>query len=133
MILNLTQHPATTEQKLAGVMDLQGDALALLKELLTFTTLPSKKELQDRAHDVAQLVIHNELGEDDNDPIFLQAMIGGAPFFMPFLEKALSENHVTPMYAFSARVSSERIDDDGKVKKDSVFQHLGFVVVGPDE
>ncbi|MCO4319976.1 hypothetical protein [Aliidiomarina quisquiliarum] len=129
MILNLTQHPATPEQKEAGVVDLRGNSLKHLKALLTFTDIPTNKELQDRAHDIAQLVIHNELGEDDNDPIFLQAMIGGAPFFMSFLESALRENHVTPLYAFSERVSEENTDKDGNVVKRNIFKHKGFVNV----
>lgn len=54
-------------------------------------------------------------------------MIGGAPFFMPFLEVALRKIGVIPFYAFSIRESIDEILPDGKIAKKSVFKHVGFV------
>jgi len=127
MILNLTQHPATETQKQAGVVDLRGDELATLKELLTFNAPPSQTEMEARAHDVAKLVMFNGLGEGDDDPVFLSAMIGGAPFFMSTLERELKADHITPVYAFSERVTEEYTDEAGAVHKKNVFRHAGFV------
>lgn len=130
MIINLTQHPATPEQKLQGVVDLQGDELALLKEFLTFEEIPTPDEIALRASDVANLVISNNLGsyiESDEDPLFLRAMIGGAPFFMGALEHALRAINITPVYAFSKRVTEEHVDEEGRVVKINIFRHIGFV------
>jgi len=129
MILNLTQHASTPGQKVAGVMDLNGSQLELLRELLTFEALPSKEEIDDRAHDIARLVISNGLGDDmDQDPIFDRAMIGGAPFLMRALEDALMEHYIQPLYAFSKReVVEEQVEGGGGARKVAVFRHLGFV------
>lgn len=54
---------------------------ARLSELLTFDEIPDADELNLRARDVALVMEGDELG----DPC-LQAMIGGAPFFMRYLE-----------------------------------------------
>jgi hypothetical protein len=58
-----------------------------------------------------------------------KAMIGGAPFFMSSLEKALLDAGVTPVYAFSVRDSKEEPDGNGGVRKVNVFRHVGFVEV----
>ena len=126
-ILNLTQHPATQEQKAAGVVDLQGDELETLKELLTFEGIPTRAEIEDRAADIANLVMMNGLGEENDDPIFNSAMIGGAPYLMPALEMALDEHCINPLYAFSRRESVEQVQPDGSVRKTAVFRHIGFV------
>ena len=113
MILNLTQHPATPDQIAAGVVDLPGG----WKSLLDFTVIPTVKELETRAIQVASIVP----GE------YREAMIGGAPFFMSILEDALLAREITPIYAFSVRESIEQSQDDGSVKKLNVFKHIGFV------
>ena len=53
-ILNLTQHASTPEQ---GCIDLQGQALADLKGLLTFDNLPTRQEIVDRAVDLANFAV----------------------------------------------------------------------------
>ena len=128
-ILNLTQHPATQDQIDAGVVDLHGEQLEMLKSLLTFEHLPSSQEIEDRAHDIALLVMFNGLGNDDDDPAFLKAMIGGAPYLMIALENALKSHSVVPVYAFSERMSVEEIQPDGSVRKLNKFKHKGFVEV----
>ena len=114
-ILNLTQHEATKDQKWAGVVDLPETERNILKGLLTFDSIPSRDCLVMRAVAVA-LIAKNEG--------VATAMIGGAPFFMGHVEKALQVQGITPLYAFSKRIAVEK---DGK--KTSIFIHEGFVGV----
>jgi hypothetical protein len=128
MIVNLTQHQATAEQLEAGVVDLRGIEKERLVELLTVEDLPSSEEIEARCADIAQLAAFNGLGGEFEDPAPLQAMIGGAPWMMPSLERALLDVGVTPIYAFSKRESSEKTNEDGLVIKTQIFRHIGFVV-----
>lgn len=59
MILNLTQHKATPEQAIAGVVDLPDDQQATLHELLTFEVLPTPAELHQRAVAIAAIARAN--------------------------------------------------------------------------
>jgi hypothetical protein len=128
LIINLTQHDATPEQIAAGVVDLKGEQLTRLRQLLTFEQIPSSGQIDDRAITVAHLAVFNGLGPDDGeDPVPRAAMIGGAPFFMAALERQLRALSVDPVYAFSQRRAIEKKQADGSVKKIQVFQHLGFV------
>ena len=123
MIINLTQHSASPEQIRAGVVDLQGEHLAHLKDYLTFHTLPSKGEIAAKAQAIATLAtLANLAGTGANS-----SMIGGAPYLMSALESALKERGLTPLYAFSERVSEDQVQADGSIRKVSVFRHLGFV------
>jgi hypothetical protein len=54
-------------------------------------------------------------------------MIGGAPFFMEPLSRALRDAGYKPIFAFSRRESVERTMPDGTVQKVAIFRHLGFV------
>ena len=113
-IINLTQHPSTPEQ---GADDLQGETLAQLKSLLTFDTPPYAFEIKERAEAIAALV----------GPECTHAMIGGDPYLMAWLEAALREVGVQPLYSFSERVSVETTSPSGEVVKTSVFKHTGWV------
>ena len=125
MILNLTQHPGTPEQ---GVTDLTGGELAALKQALTFDAIPTAQDITDRAEYIAELASMNGLGGgDDDDPIPTRAMIGGAPYLMAPLERALRNVGIEPLYAFSVRESAEQTQPDGTVRKVNVFRHAGFV------
>lgn len=130
MILNLTQHPATPDQVADGVVDLTGDALLALKDALTFNHLPTIGEIRDRADWIAALasdyITKKGLRPDVGRP---EAMIGGAPFLMAPLERALLNRKIDPVYAFSQREVVEQIDDQGQVSKKSVFRHLGFITL----
>jgi len=119
MIINLTQHAATAEQLAAGVVDLTGQDLSNLKALLTFVCLPTAEAVYDRAYAVANLAQSH--GAES-------VMIGGAPFFMGALERALNKIGIKPLYAFSERVSVEK-EVDGKIIKTNEFKHIGFVEV----
>ena len=117
-ILNLTQHKATPDQEKAGVHNLEGDKLEKLKELLTFDEIPTEYVLWDRAAKIA------DLSEQEGAK---SAMIGGAPYFMPSLERALLGRGINIKYAFSKRESQDIHLEDGTVRKQQVFRHIGFV------
>lgn len=121
-ILNLTQHKATAAQIAAGVVDSEKESLLqkILEVHLNFENLPEKRELESRARLIANAAKRE---------CATHAMIGGAPFFMPFLERALQEKGIKPLYAFSKRVSVEEVQADGSVRKVNVFRHIGFVEV----
>ena len=118
-ILNLTQHQSTPEQ---GCVDLQGEALQVIKGLLTFEEIPTRKEILDRAAVIADLA-DAMIGDTPTRA----AMIGGAPFLMGPLEAALKERGITPLYAFSVRESVDEVLPDGSVRKVAVFRHKGFI------
>lgn len=124
MILNLTQHQATPEQVAAGVVDLPPAEREALSVLLTFETLPTRQEIEGRASDIADLAAYSGLADS---PHVGAAMIGGAPYLMPSLEKALQAVFITPLYAFSVRESVEQALADGSVRKVNVFRHAGFI------
>lgn len=128
MIINLTQHKATADQRNAGVVDLPDNERAQLRDALTINDLPNRADIEARAEVVALLAAHNGLGGDEgDDPAPLQAMIGGAPFLMSALEAALMDQHIEPIYAFSQRENVEEHQPDGSVRKAQAFRHLGFV------
>lgn len=117
-ILNLTQHPASAEQKEVGVVD--HPKLAELKALLTFEELPTPADLVDRARAIVELI----------PPEYTKVMIGGPSWFMSTLESeiyGLTEGAVLVGHAFTFRRSVESIDDEGNVVKTSKFMHEGFI------
>ena len=115
-ILNLTQHAATPEQIAAGVYEPKNKAE--VQRLLTFDTLPTEKEVLDRAVDLAVMAFREKA---------TAAMIGGAPFLMAPLQELLGWRRVKALYAFSERRSQEQTMPDGTVRKVNVFKHVGFV------
>lgn len=125
MIINLTQHKASPDQVKAGVMDLSVDDREQLQHLLTFHDTPSASDLKARAREVASLADRQYHADGICPPRV--AMIGGAPYFMPFLERALRVVSIQPVYAFSKRESIEAPGPDGAVVKRTVFKHMGFV------
>ena len=136
MIINLTQHQATPEQVAAGVVDLPPAVRELLLMELTFETLPSAEEIEDRAAFIAALALGFASSRVDEDldnagalPQGVRAMIGGAPYLMSALEVALLDAGIQPVYAFSIRESREEQQADGSVRKVNIFRHAGFVEV----
>lgn len=115
-IVNLTQHLATFTQGEAGVFDVLNREE--VRDLLTFTTMPSCEELIDRAEELAKIAEASGAKK---------AMIGGAMFLMQPLERALVSRGIVPVFAFSERVSQEVINADGSVTKTNTFRHIGFV------
>ncbi len=122
-IINLTQHKATPEQTTAGVVDMAEDwRTRVLVQLLTFDKIPDATELRGAAESIAYLCT-------EQFPTANTAMIGGAPYLMAPLERALIDRGIKPIYGFSKRESVDEHLPDGSVKKTMVFRHLGFVEV----
>lgn len=134
-ILNLTQHTATPEQLAAGVTtgELSPEQVAEIRSLLTFDTLPTIAEVENRARrlgDIAQTAIWRErsgLPYATEANFFEYAMIGGAPYLMPALDRVLRGRGIEPLFAFSVRESVESVEPDGSVRKIAVFRHAGFI------
>lgn len=136
LIINCTQHSPTAEQQAAGVFN--SVAQLVVKELLTFNELPSQETLMNRANDLTEIIeasiLAAHFGEVDYDDADIAemkeagvyAMIGGAPYLMAHLESALRKAGITPLYAYSERVSVE-VEKNNVVTKTNVFQHKGFV------
>ena len=126
MILNMTQHAASAEQKAAGTVDLAGADGVALRRLLTFEHLPNAEEIKKRADAIADLAAAHSAGAEGDR---VRCMIGGAPFLIPALVRALRRRGLVPVCAFSRRESVDEDQADGSVIKRSVFRHLGFVDV----
>ena len=131
MILNLTQYVVTAEQKAQLVVEPRM-CKTEIRELLTFEEIPSKEEIESRATKLAEIAVSEAsmyAGETDNVVWITRVMLGGAPYLMGALEKAVRECGFTPVYAFSQRESEEITQPDGSVRKVQVFRHIGFVEV----
>jgi hypothetical protein len=131
MILNLTQYVVTAEQKAQLVVEPRM-CKTEIRELLTFEEIPSKEEIESRATKLAEIAVSEAsmyAGETDNVVWITRVMLGGAPYLMGALEKAVRECGFTPVYAFSKRESEEITQPDGSVRKVQVFRHIGFVEV----
>lgn len=129
MILNLTQHNATAEQKAQLVVEPRMTK-EKIKKLLTFEEIPTKEEIESRANELARIAVseaNHYAGDTDNEIWITRVLIGGAPYLMSALEKAVRECGFRPVYAFSKRVSEDIPQPDGSVRKVQVFRHIGFV------
>jgi hypothetical protein len=105
---------------------------AKIQKLLAFEEIPTKEEIESRATKLAEIAVSEAsmyAGETDNVVWITRVMLGGAPYLMGALEKAVRECGFTPVYAFSKRESEEIPQPDGSVRKIAVFRHLGFVEV----
>lgn len=115
-IINLTQHNATEAQTKDDVFE-PSDKVAI-KTLLTFTSIPSKEEMQKRAEALAEIASESKAEF---------AMVGGAAYFIPVLEKALNEAGVKPIHSFTERKSVDKTLENGGMQKVSMFEHIGWV------
>ena len=97
MILNLTEHRATQEQKEEGVVDLPEPEREKLIELLTFNTIPVPYTLRTRALAITTLALNT--GAE-------MAMIGGAPYLMSHLERELAYVGISAMYSINRAKSA---------------------------
>ena len=121
-ILNMTQHVATPDQIAAGVVQPDEADHQRVKDLITFEEIPSLEELKRRARTFAALA--DELTKRYECHA---VMIGGAPYFATEQERALWYACIRHCYAFSKRVSVEKVNDDGTLTKTQVFKHAGFI------
>ena len=112
-IVNLTQHFASDEQMVEGVFNLEDNKE--LKALLTFNTPPTLLEMQQRAEAITALAVASGANI---------AMLGGAPYFMGWLENALNGAGIKTVYSFTERVS---VENPVTGEKTSVFKHTGWV------
>lgn len=96
-IINLTQHSATEDQQLAGVIDLQGALKAALVAAITFPAVYTHEELVSRAKRVVGIVKDSQIDAQ-------HVMIGGMPSFMPVLQSVLQEAGYRVGYACTDRV-----------------------------
>lgn len=119
-ILNLTQHTATDDQLVAGVVEPSLNFKNIIKKYLSFEDIPSKDDLNRCAKALTEIALTEGTSA---------VMIGGAPFFMSALENALKKEGIRVFYAFSKRESVEVTAEDGSVSKTSVFRHAGFVEI----
>ena len=119
-ILNLTQHEVSAEQIEQGVVSLSEFDREYVKIQLTFNIIPSSDDIRNRAERIARTAKAYNVSK---------AMIGGAPYLMSALEKALKGYGITPVYAFSVRNSTEKIQEDGSIQKVATFLHTGFIEV----
>ena len=112
-IVNLTQHAASAEQVEEGVFNLEDNTE--LKRLLTFSTPPTPLEMQQRAEAITALAVASGA---------TIAMVGGAPYFMVWLENAIQGVGIKTVYSFSERVA---VENPVTGEKTSVFKHTGWV------
>lgn len=117
-IINLTQHDTSLKQRALGVFDLPLEGREQVRNLLTFSSAPTADFIRQRAEAIAKIA------EKQNCQF---AMIGGAGYLMPALEKALLEVGITPLHAFTVREVIETTQADGSVTKTAVFKHGGWV------
>jgi len=129
MIINLTQHPATAEQRQDGVIDPAAAAKATIVAALTFDSLPAQADILARAKTLAYEA--EKYCRPQGQDAMRQVMIGGAPYLMGALEAALRTRGLIPVYAFSQRESVEEVQADGSVRKVAIFRHSGFVAASP--
>ncbi len=122
-MINLTQHVATPAQVYAGVIDLPEAVAESIRNLLTVDERPTRGEIATRAN--AIVVVARNYCEAYN--LDKSAIIGGAPWLMSSLERALKRHGLKAYYAFSKRESTDVIQPDGSVRKMQVFNHAGFV------
>ena len=127
MILNLTQHNATKDQIYAGIIDMPVEFQVALKGLLTFPTTYTRKDLEQRALQIHEL-IRDMCGEHFGAPpnhALDGVMIGGMPSFMSVLESVLISKGIRVGYACTERQSIDK-EIDGKVVKTAIFVHAGM-------
>jgi len=130
-ILNLTIHRPTPQQIKAGVIEPPPNYKDKIVSLLSFFSLPMYWQIQERAERLAdlayKLVVELSNGLWPSDKSWGAVMIGGAPYLMPPLQRALLKRGLRPVYAFSRREAVETRQPDGSVQKTIIFRHIGFI------
>jgi len=154
MILNLTQHPATPEQKAAGVVDVKdhddlkraltiqvsgedGYAESSIKDLwlnAVASQIISRHVMSTQVERRRKQMMNITADSTDLEILNashtgLSAMLGGFTPLVVVLAKQLQRLGITPLVALSDRVSEEETQADGTVKKVSRFVHCGFDVL----
>lgn len=115
-ILNLTQHEPTLEQAHQGLCN--GPNRGALQACLTFTSEDIRQGyIPARAASLAEYAAKQGAK---------QALIGGLPALMGPLVEALRARGIVPVFAHSERVSEDKVQPDGSVRKVNSFRHEFF-------
>jgi hypothetical protein len=120
VIINLTQHEATEDQKNAGVVNIDEKYKSVLIEALNFRAVPDMAAVMFATDQLALIMqwYDPHLSGD------VQFMVGGAPYLMACLTRYAPIYSM--LFACSDRVSEEQHMPDGSVRKVNVFKHIGF-------
>ena len=117
-LINLTQHQLTSQQ-LVGAAEVGNDVRDEIVKLITFSGCPTAEIIKGNASRLAEIC---------RDMHASHAVIGGAPYFMGPLEKALRNVGIVPLYAFTERVAVEVVNPEtGEVTKTSKFNFAGWI------
>ena len=99
VIINLTQYPTTVEMKRLGIVDLKESTYKTLLRHVVFMECPDKAKIKEVAKNVAALAYTASVMYRTN-----KALIGGDPFLMSSLEKALKKVNIQPVYLFDNKL-----------------------------
>jgi L-lysine 2,3-aminomutase len=116
-MLNLTQHVGTPDQMEDGLIEPSQEVKERVKALLTFEEMPVQSSVDAAVLALAQIAL---------DSGAKRVMVGGAPWLMATLERALYAAGIQPYYSFTKRQSAEVPDGQGGVKKTQTFRHEAF-------
>ncbi len=115
---NFTLHHLDGEQKLDGITELPGWIRNTLHNILTFRTIPTRAQMEDRARAVVSLALM--AGAD-------VIMIAPAPFFASTLEEKLEEHGIMSVYPYSSHVSANTTNSEGYIQRSGTFEYVGLV------
>lgn len=104
MILNLTQHEATPEQIVQGVVDLPPELRGELCRLLTVDDLPSQAQIKNRCETVAGLIFQTEA---ENAPTTVKLRCSMKVCCSKLLAVALLLGSPTALFAQASPVGDE--------------------------
>jgi hypothetical protein len=120
-IFNLTQHPASEDQKKAGVVELPGWHESA-KSVLNFNMATPRKEKVARAKAITALVKAEGAKA---------VMIGGKASLMVALSEELAKAGILPLEAFTKYDVEETEREDGSVKMEVFSRHEGWDILLP--
>ena len=113
-IINLTKHPATPEQILAGVVDLPDQ---VRKDIKKWTFFPHVPTLHDIGVAASEIVKHLEDVEINTEMVLIG---GGAPWLLPTLRSMLVNMGKRPMMLYTKTVWNSQ-------KQRQERRHGGFI------
>lgn len=124
----LPNHTPTTDQlrDLGVVTKLSGLNPGLFEALANCPS--SAYELEELAEQLCEVCLQWEYTEEDTMPedCMIVGPIGSPAFMFIFAQKC-AEMDLVVTFSHSERVSTETVQEDGTVRKSSVFQHMGWI------
>lgn len=121
--VNLTTYLASNAQREMGVIDIDGNVVAALTELLSFPYVPLPGEMLEKANVIASIAINLCQKEGTKS-----VLINAKSFFLPTLVSALQQNGITPYYTFAQR--STKVEHGVIVSKE--YSHKALVNCIPE-